>query len=694
MYRHILALGNRVVLAVEEWANRVFTPKYNPFYYLGAITIFLMWLLLISGLYLFIFYKINAKGAYQSVQYLTEDQWYLGGIMRSIHRYASDGMVIVIILHILRVFFTDRYRRYRWIAWVSGVALLILTIIEGITGYWLVWDWQAQIIATLTSEFLDFIPIFGQPLTRAFLTNESVTNLFFLLLIGLHIIIPVLSIFIIIIHVARISRPVINPPKAMAYGIVIAMLALAIAKPATSAPPADLNRLPATLGIDWFYLFFYPVLEAFSPSVSWLIFIGVTLLMVSTPWLIKSERPAKAQVFLENCTGCSQCFKDCPYEAISMRPRTDGRPFDIEAEVIPERCASCGTCFGACDFRAISLGSWTNGKLRDEISRLLKDDFNGAGEPKVLGLVCERSVRLQEIIDPKSKALKGKPNVKVLSLPCIGMVNPSIIEYGIQSGADGVFVCGCQLGDCHYRFGNKWLLARLTGERPPVLKKGVDSSRVRAYWFSSLQTKELINEVRLFQEDLKFGKKYGQEVFNKGIRQRGRVLPAALLLSLPLFLIYFLSDAPYTFHKQRETQLKLSFKYSGKQQQDCNQWEFIKGEALKYRETLKETARVPMKGRKLEACNRERFPVSVKLYVNSTKILDRVYNPTGFKKDGPSYAYEKIKMEPGNHQIEIKMRDSRRTDGFDYVFKERIDFKPGRVVIIDFDRDKRAFFIR
>ncbi|MEK6546456.1 MAG: hypothetical protein AABZ28_07975, partial [Nitrospinota bacterium] len=84
-----LSIRRRLVYTVEGFADRLFTPKYNPFYYLGTICALLLVLIAISGLYLFLFYKTSDP--FGSLQSLTVNQWYLGGIMRSIHRYASDG---------------------------------------------------------------------------------------------------------------------------------------------------------------------------------------------------------------------------------------------------------------------------------------------------------------------------------------------------------------------------------------------------------------------------------------------------------------------------------------------------------------------------------------------------------------------------------------------------------------------------
>ena len=82
MARSLISAGNRLREAVEGWFQAVFSSKYNPANYLGAVILFFMAVVLVSGIYLFIFYETNADRAYGSVEYLTHDQWYAGGLMR------------------------------------------------------------------------------------------------------------------------------------------------------------------------------------------------------------------------------------------------------------------------------------------------------------------------------------------------------------------------------------------------------------------------------------------------------------------------------------------------------------------------------------------------------------------------------------------------------------------------------------
>ena len=87
---------------VEAVFNVAFGPDWNPWYQLGALAFFCFWLVVVTGIYLFIFFDTSISAAYTSVQQITQAQWYAGGIMRSLHRYASGAMVVTVTLHLLR----------------------------------------------------------------------------------------------------------------------------------------------------------------------------------------------------------------------------------------------------------------------------------------------------------------------------------------------------------------------------------------------------------------------------------------------------------------------------------------------------------------------------------------------------------------------------------------------------------------
>ncbi|MDZ4835963.1 MAG: hydrogenase iron-sulfur subunit [Candidatus Melainabacteria bacterium] len=118
-------------------------------------------------------------------------------------------------------------------------------------------------------------------------------------------------------------------------------------------------------------------------------------------------------------------------------------------------------------------------------------------EKTVITLICERAADVHDILNKEGQCTTV-PGLKAITLPCSGMIQPLMIEAAMKAGASGVIVCGCQIGDCYYREGNKMIRERLLGERPPGLKKTVDRRRVMALWLSRLQKGRFETEAKEF----------------------------------------------------------------------------------------------------------------------------------------------------------------------------------------------------
>ncbi|MCP4046605.1 MAG: cytochrome b/b6-like protein, partial [Gammaproteobacteria bacterium] len=334
MLRIIQKTGQLIFELPQKWLDRAFGNTLNPLRHLGSLTIFFLWIVLVSGIWVTIFFKTSVVGAFESVEYMTVDQWYLGGVMRSLHRYASDAAIVTLVLHILKEFVFDRYRSARWFSWVTGVPLLWLIIPLGITGYWLVWDQLALYVALISSEMLDALPIFTDSMARNFLSVEALSDRFFTLMAFTHIVgLPIFLVFGIWIHVFRINGPKINPPRKIMIGALISMLVLSLVYPALSQSKADPAQIPESLALDWYYLLAYPLLNYWPPATVWVLLVGFSLLICVAPWLPPARKPAVVKVDLENCNGCGRCVDDCPFSAIEMAPRSDGKKYASEAVV-------------------------------------------------------------------------------------------------------------------------------------------------------------------------------------------------------------------------------------------------------------------------------------------------------------------------------------------------------------------------
>ena len=298
MLRIVQRAGQWAFLHVERAFNHAFGEAGNPLYYLGAITYFLFWIAIATGLYLFIFFKTGVDEANASVEYLTHTQWYLGGIVRSLHRYASDGMVLGMVLHLLRHFVFDRYRSFRWFSWISGIAVLWITYVCGINGYMLPWDRLAQFVTVATTEWLDWLPMFNGTLVRNFIFEGAVNDRLFSLLSFLHIGFPLGLLALLWIHTQRVPGAKTNPPRTIMAFLGAALLVLSLVKPAVSQGAANLDTVPSSLGIDWFYLPVFPLFYKWSVRDVWLLVGGATLLLALLPWLPPKRRRSEREFHL------------------------------------------------------------------------------------------------------------------------------------------------------------------------------------------------------------------------------------------------------------------------------------------------------------------------------------------------------------------------------------------------------------
>ena len=284
MLRLVQRAGQTAFLAFERAFNRVFGDELNPFYYLGAIAYFLLWVVVASGLYLYVFFSTGVQEAYASVEALTAQRW-SGGLMRSFHRYASDAMLLAMGLHLLRHYMFDHYRGFRWFSWISGLLLLWLVYVSGINGYMLPWDTTAQFVTQATTEWLDRLPVFGGVLVRNFITPDSVNDRLFSLLSFLHIGLPLGVLALLWIHTQRVPGAKTNPPRPVGIGVLAGLLALSLVKPALSGAAADLAVSPTTIAFDWFYLPVYPLIDAWGPGWTWAFMGLLTLALAVLPWL-------------------------------------------------------------------------------------------------------------------------------------------------------------------------------------------------------------------------------------------------------------------------------------------------------------------------------------------------------------------------------------------------------------------------
>jgi ferredoxin/coenzyme F420-reducing hydrogenase delta subunit len=482
---------------IERPIDRLFGPALNPIAQLGALGFFFFYIVAVSGIYLFIFFDTGIERAYESVENLTRYHWYHAGVMRSFHRYASDLMVVMLATHLLREFAYDHYRGTRWFSWFTGVPIIWLLYTSGITGYWLVWDRLAQYVALTSSELLDWLPIFGEPIARNFVSTGTLTSRFFSLMVFMHVAVPLFLLAAMWIHILHISRPRMNPPRMLAAMTLLALLMVSIWNPALSQGHVDLAKAPVAVGLDWLFLPLYPLTDIWGNGGVWAFLVAFTVMLGLMPWLPPLRRARAAEVDLAHCNGCARCAEDCPYEAIRMVPRTDAMHFPTEAKVNPSLCVSCGICVGSCPsstpFRrseelktGIDLPDFSFQRLREltvETAASLEGEKN-----RILVFACEHGGGAGQLTG-------------VVRLPCVAMIPPSLIDLVLSKKlADGVAVAGCAESACFHRLGIKWTEQRFADERDPYLRRRVPRDRLATIWASALETSRFEHELKAFSE--------------------------------------------------------------------------------------------------------------------------------------------------------------------------------------------------
>lgn len=482
----------RVLPWLDAAANRLYGWRANPLYQSGTIVVALLLVILVTGLWLVLFYRVGAP--YASVARLTADPW-IGNWMRGLHRYASDAAILATLVHAFRMFAQGRSCGPRALAWVTGVGLLGLLLICGWTGYVMVWDDFGQALAREGARMLDALPILSEPMSRAFTGERALPPAFFFLNLFAHIGIPLALGVGLWMHLARVARPALMPPRPLSYGVLGVLVAVTLALPITMAPEASAFVVAETVRIDLFYAFWLPLVRPLPGGSALVLLLGASLLLFAVPLFMRRRSeaaPAPSSVDEEVCVGCAQCAEDCPYDAIAMIPRPAGGRSEEVARVDPARCVSCGICAGSCAPMGVGPPGRTGRDQLADARAFLAAPERRAGEHVVI--CCDRGA------ERWSRALAAE-GAAVLPVDCAGNLHTSVVELFVRGGADGVLILACPPRDCWNREGPRWLLERMYHDREAELQARVDRRRVRVAYASAGEGEEAVGALRAFVAD-------------------------------------------------------------------------------------------------------------------------------------------------------------------------------------------------
>lgn len=198
--------------ALEKALKKPVPYHVNWTFCFGGITFFMFLVQVVTGILLLMNYQPTIAEAYASVVYITNEVPF-GWLVRGLHFWASNLMIIMVFLHMMRVYFYGAYKPPRDLNWIAGFVLLMVTLAFGFTGYLLPWNQISYWATTVGTEIPAAVPLVGD--TLKFLTrggaevSQSTLTRFF----AIHVVIlPAITIFFLAVHFAVIRRQGIAGP--------------------------------------------------------------------------------------------------------------------------------------------------------------------------------------------------------------------------------------------------------------------------------------------------------------------------------------------------------------------------------------------------------------------------------------------------------------------------------------------------
>lgn len=651
----LLRAGNAVWVRLDALISRVLPESLNPLAQTGAIANTSFIAAIVSGVVLLVWYSPSLHLAYDSVAAMDPSGHGVASFVRAFHRYSSDGAMFFVLLHAMKLFFERRFGGARWLAWVTGAFLVGTLWLVGWLGYWLVWDERSRQIALGTARLLDALPIFADPLSRSFLTDDGMSSLLFFVVFFVHMLIPLAMGIALWLHITRLSRPHFLTSARMTAWVLASLALISALLPADLASRARMGVSPTTLRVDAWFLAPLGLTDRLGAGALWAAVLIGGVAFFSVPWLLAKGRARVAVVNESRCNACENCYHDCPYDAISMGPRTDGKAEMALAIVDPDKCLGCGICAGSCEPSAIGLPWFDVVDQRKRLDRTVDDAVKDKDAPFV-AFVCDESASAADL-----------PGYAVIRVPCAGWVHTLTVERAIRHGARGVIVVSCGPGSQMYREGAKWTHARMEGDRPPALNlKKVDRDRVRVLEVYRSEPGRLAREARRFRDGLSASPS----------RPRWAVWVAGFAgATLLTASTWAASRARYDAPTQHAPELVASFKHPGQKSEKCRDL------------TEEEKAKTPPHMRPPKICERKRDDVRMRVEIDDQVVSNKAYPPAGLWNDGNSLAIERLEVAPGRHRVRVSIADGADPD--EYAFQSdpvELEFTPHGIHVVRFDR--------
>jgi len=284
--------------------------KTNPFYALGSIFYLIWFIVMATGCLLIMWYIPTKPAAFDSILRIQESIPF-GGIIRGMHKYGADAMIIAATMRMYRMFMMADYKPGKEFNVAVCFVSLLLAMYSGLTGYLLIWNqrayWATKVFATFPT-YMDQFPLMGdywQPLVKsmhmgwntaeallgsgAAITQETITRFF-----SIHLAFSLIPLILVELYFYKNAQTRISLSWLKRSIVILMLVAVAVILPAAQGRRSDPNVTPLPILSDWYFLGLYQMYKYLEPVVATEITMLIPLSVVSLPfldsWITGSEK--------------------------------------------------------------------------------------------------------------------------------------------------------------------------------------------------------------------------------------------------------------------------------------------------------------------------------------------------------------------------------------------------------------------
>lgn len=292
--------------------------KTNPWYSLGPIFYLVWFIVMFTGCVLIIWYVPTKAQAFDSILHI-QNAIPIGGLMRGMHKYGADAMIIAATMRMYRMFICADYKPGKEFNIAIALVALLLSMYSGLTGYLLIWNqrafWATKVFATFPT-YMDQFPVMGdfyQPLVKsihmgwntaevllgggAAITQETITRFF-----SIHLAFSLIPLIFVELYFYKNAYKRVPLSWAKRTIITLMLVVVAIVLPAAQGKRSDPDVTPLPILSDWYFLGLYQMYKYLEPVVATEITIVLPLIVVSLPfldtWLTGPEKDISKRPFI------------------------------------------------------------------------------------------------------------------------------------------------------------------------------------------------------------------------------------------------------------------------------------------------------------------------------------------------------------------------------------------------------------